>query len=83
MPSTPGAISIEFTSLKGLPDNRDWMRYLEREALRSGGRPHWGQINDLNETQVLTLYGGKLIAWREALLRASGESTLFSNHFTR
>jgi hypothetical protein len=77
------AISIEFTSLKGLPDNREWMRYLQREALRHGGRPHWGQINDLNETQVLTLYGGKLIAWREVLLRVSGESTLFSNHFTR
>lgn len=77
------AISIEFTSLKGLPDNREWLRYLQREAMRHGGRPHWGQVNDLNETQVLTMYGVNLIAWREALLRVSGESALFSNHFTR
>lgn len=77
------AVSIELTSLKGLPDNRDWMRYLQREALQRGGRPHWGQINDLSESQVMTLYAEKLIAWREALLRVSGESTLFSNHFTR
>jgi hypothetical protein len=77
------AVSIEFATLKGLPDNHEWMQYLQREAVHRGGRPHWGQVNKLNELQVMTLYGKNLIAWREALLRVSGESTLFSNHFTR
>jgi hypothetical protein len=77
------AVSIEFSSLKGLPDNADWMTYLQREAVQRGGRPHWGQLNALDETQVLALYGRNLIAWREALVRMSGSSTLFSNHFTR
>lgn len=81
--ASPRAVSIECATLKGLPDNRDWMKSLEREAVHRGGRPHWGQINNLNEPQVTALYGRNLIAWREALLRVSGDSTLFSNHFTR
>jgi hypothetical protein len=77
------AVSIEFATMKGLPDNRDWMQYLQREALQRGGRPHWGQVNKLNELEVTALYGKNLIVWREALLRVSGESAIFSNHFTR
>ena len=77
------AVSIEFTTMKGLPGNSDWMRYLQSAALRFGGRPHWGQYNKLNELQVMALYGANLMEWREALLRVCGESTLFSNRFTR
>ena len=80
---TSHAVSIECATMKGLPDNRSWMEYLQREGLQRNGRPHWGQVNKLDDIQVLTLYGANLIRWREALLRVSQESTLFSNNFTR
>ena len=81
--ASPQAVSIEITTIKGLPDNIAWMEYIQRAALFCGGRPHWGQYNKLNELQVISLYGKDLMSWREALLRVSQESTTFSNHFTR
>ena len=77
------AVSIECASIQGLQDNRAWIQFLERIAIENGGRPHWGQNNNLNDGQVTALYGPNLVEWREALLRVSGESTLFSSHFTR
>lgn len=77
------AISIEVATLKGLDDNVQWMRFVEKTALAFGGRPHWGQINKLTEQQVLTLYHKHLMKWREALVRISGNSRLFSNRYTR
>src|SRR6185369_6426140 len=61
------AVSLEFTTLKGLPGNNDWMRYLQDQALQHGGRPHWGQYNKLNENQVMAAYGANIMRWREAL----------------
>ena len=77
------AVSIEISSVKDLPDNAAWMSFLQNAAIVHGGRPHWGQFNKLVEAQVLGMYGAKLIDWREALLRVSVESKLFSNNFTR
>ena len=77
------AVSIEISSVKDLPHNAAWMSFLQNAAIAHGGRPHWGQFNKLVEAQVLGMYGAKLIDWREALLRVSVESKLFSNNFTR
>lgn len=77
------AVSIELATLKNLPGNMDWMRYVESAALSRGGRPHWGQYNKLTEAQVTRLYGADLERWREALLSVSGTTTTFSNAFTR
>ena len=79
----PYAVSIEFTTLLGLPDNAAWMAQVQREAIAHGGRPHWGQYNDLDEVDVLVAYGARLMKWREALVRTSGSSMTFSNAFTR
>jgi hypothetical protein len=76
-------VSIEVASMKGLEGNRTWLDFVESAAIDEDGRPHWGQINHLSESHVLTLYGGNLIRWREALLSVSGTSTLFSNNYTR
>ncbi|MBN8595816.1 MAG: FAD-binding protein [Anaerolineae bacterium] len=81
--STTYVVSIEVATLKGLPDNAVYMRFVETLALHYGGRPHWGQINKLNEAQVLRLYGDRVNRWRDALLRVVGAETTFSNTFTR
>jgi FAD/FMN-containing dehydrogenase len=77
------AVSIEVASLKGLPGNDAWMRYVHDVAVRRNGRPHWGQYNRLDELSVITLYAAHLNSWREALLRVNGPSMTFSNRFTR
>ena len=59
------------------------MQYVHRAAVQRGGRPHWGQYNKLDEFNVAMLYGNALNEWREALLKVSGESRLFSNNFCR
>ncbi len=76
-------VSIEVASIKGIEDNDAWLRFVEGAAITHGGRLHWGQVNHLTEDKVLALYQGNLIRWREALLSASGTSTLFSNDYTR
>lgn len=85
MHNVPGthAVSIEFATLKFLPGNLEWMQYVHRAAVQRGGRPHWGQYNKLDEFNVAMLYGNALNEWREALLKVSGESRLFSNNFCR
>lgn len=77
------AISIEVAILKGLPGNQDWMNFLHTAALERGGRPHWGQMNKLNEQQVSALYGKKLQNWCTALRLICDQSSTFSNNFTR
>ena len=77
------AMSIEISTLKNLPGNLEWMRYVHRAAIQRNGRPHWGQYNKLDELDVAMLYGNLLNEWREALLQVSGVSTLFSNEFCR
>jgi hypothetical protein len=77
------AISIEIASLKFLPGNAEWLQYVHRAAVQRNGRPHWGQFNKLSEFNVAMLYGRALNQWREALLRVSGDSVLFSNDFCR
>ena len=85
MHNVPGshAVSIEVAVLKHLDDNAAWIRFVEDTALVFGGRPHWGQINRLDEPQVRALYGARFLKWREALERVSRNSRLFSNRFTR
>lgn len=77
------ACSIEITSLKDLADNDVWMEWIEQKALELGGRPHWGQQNNLNESQVKQLYGEQLLRWRRQLRRVVGGSNTFSNNYTR
>jgi hypothetical protein len=77
------AVSIELASIKNLPGNLDWLRYVQNAAISRGGRPHWGQYNKLTEAQTTKLYGADLDRWREALLALSGDSTTFSDGFTR
>ena len=77
------AMSIEIASLKGLDGNAEWMRFVHKLAVERNGRPHWGQYNKLDALDVSMLYGDALNKWREALLRVSGTSTLFSNGYCR
>jgi hypothetical protein len=75
--------SIEFTSLRGLSGNGDWMRWLENTAIAAGGRPHWGQQNTLDASTVRDLYGADLVMrWRKQLGNVVGESRTFSNAYT-
>jgi hypothetical protein len=76
------AVAIEVTSLRGLPDNAPWMAAVESAAVVRGGRPHWGQINNLNATSTVTMFGGRVGAWRTALGSVVGGATTFSNAFT-
>jgi D-arabinono-1,4-lactone oxidase len=75
-------VAIEVTSLRGLPDNSAWFAILETEAISRGGRPHWGQINTLNGTQIASLYGVDHQNWRVNLKSVVGSSSTFSNPFT-
>lgn len=78
------ACSVEVTSLLGLSGNPEWFRWLEATAVRLGGRPHWGQQNELTAPQVETLYGrDRLLVWRRQLGRIVGLSGVFSNAFTQ
>jgi hypothetical protein len=77
------AVSIEFSTLQNLPDNDAWMKYVHDRALIWGGRPHWGQYNKPTPLDVMYMYGDSLNRWREALLRVSGTSMVFSNNFCR
>jgi hypothetical protein len=77
------AISIEVASIKGQRDNETWMQFVHQTAVGLGGRPHWGQINTLDDHQMMNLYGQARRNWQTALNRVSGASTTFSNAFTR
>ena len=77
------AVSIEISILKGLRDNVAFMDIVHSAALKFGGRPHWGQMNRLNEQQAVDQYGQQLQNWRTALTLVSGSSKTFSNSFTR
>jgi len=76
------AVAIEVPSLRGLPDNATWMAFLEAAAVSRGGRPHWGQINNLNVSSTINLFGGNVGAWRSALGSVVGSAMTFSNAFT-
>ncbi len=76
------AVAIEVTSLKGLPGNASWMSRLHSLAVSHAGRPHWGQINQLDAPTTAALYGASLTAWRNTLGALVGSSGIFSNAFT-
>ncbi len=80
-PSAHG-VAIEVTSLRGLPDNPAWFAQVEAAAVSRGGRPHWGQINNLDAASTAAMFGGNLQAWRTALGEVVGGSSTFSNAFT-
>lgn len=77
------ACSIEITSLRGVSGNDEWMRWIERKALELGGRPHWGQQNQLDARAVTQLYGERFERWRVQLGKVVGATSTFSNNFTR
>ena len=78
------AVSIEIALLGGMLDNEAFLTFIQQRALALGGRLHWGQANNLlNPTEVGKQYGGMLESWRRSLWRVSGDSTVFSNVFTR
>ncbi|MEM9189431.1 MAG: FAD-binding protein [Myxococcota bacterium] len=76
------ACSIEVTSLHDVAESRQWLIFLEQRAKELGGRPHWGQHNQMRSWEVVSAYGDNLIAWRDQLLRIVGPSLTFSNEFT-
>jgi hypothetical protein len=76
------AVAIEVASLRGIPDNAAWMSLVEAAAVARGGRPHWGQINNLNATSTVTMFGSSVGAWRSALGSVVGSAITFSNAFT-
>lgn len=76
------AVAIEVTSLRGLPDNAAWMSVLEATAIALGGRPHWGQINNMNVMSTVMRFGSNVNAWRSALGAVVGSAMTFSNTFT-
>jgi hypothetical protein len=80
--ASPHSVAIEVTSLRGLPDNPAWFAQVEAAALAHGGRPHWGQINNMNAASTATMFGGNVAAWRTALGAVVGSSSTFSNAFT-
>jgi FAD binding domain len=79
---SPHAVAIEVTSLRGLPDNATWMAFVESAATTRSGRPHWGQINNLNATSTVAQFGANVSSWRSALGSVVGSGTTFSNAFT-
>lgn len=78
------AVSIEIALLSGMLDNESFLTFVQQKALELGGRLHWGQANNLLTQQVVAAqYGNMLESWRRSLWRVSGDSTVFSNAFTR
>jgi hypothetical protein len=75
-------VAIEVTSLRRLPDNPAWFAMLEAEAIRRGGRPHWGQINTLSGAETASLYGVSHQNWRVILKSVVGSSSTSSNPFS-
>ncbi len=80
--SSPHAVAIEVTSLKNLPDNESWIRFVESKAISFGGRPHWGQQNHLSARQTAQMFGANLDRWRNALTALVGGSSTFSTAHT-
>lgn len=76
-------VSIEVSSLGGMPDSAAWVAFVERTAVRFGGRPHWGQEHKLTSAEVARFYGADLLTWREQLHTVSGTRGTFSNAFSR
>ena len=76
-------VSIETASLKGLRGNAGWLAFIQQTALSEGGRAHWGQINALRTAEVTAMYGPQLDRWRRSLFNVSGQSSVFSNHYTQ
>lgn len=76
------AVSIEVTSLKDLPGNASWMSRVHALAVAHAGRPHWGQINQLDTPTTSALYATALPAWTSALGGLVGSATMFSNAYT-
>jgi hypothetical protein len=78
------AVSIEIALLQDLPDNESFLTFIQNKAIELGGRLHWGQANNLLTQQIVsTQYGSLLESWKRSLWQVSGNSTVFSNNFTR
>lgn len=77
------AVSIEVTSLHGMKDDIKWLEFLEERALSLGGRPHWGQKNNIGVREVTRLYGENLAEWRRQLEKIVQGSPMFSNEYTK
>jgi hypothetical protein len=82
---SPLAVSIEVASLHGFEGNDGWIGFAEHTAKAMGGRPHWGQQNQLSAHDVLALYGlDNLENWSHQCFRMVGPtSQTFSNRYTR
>ena len=76
------AVSIEVTSLKDLPGNASWMSRVHALAVAHSGRPHWGQINQLDAPTTAALYPSVLQTWTSTLGALVGSATMFSNAYT-
>jgi len=78
------AVSIEVALLQDMPDNESFLTFIQNKAIELGGRLHWGQANNRLTPQVVAAqYGGMLESWKRSLWQVSGNSTIFSNTFTR
>jgi hypothetical protein len=77
------AYSVEVSTLKSVPQGKDWMHFVHYQALAHGGRPHWGQYNKLDQPWVESLYGKNLRRWHHALWALTRASDRFSSDYTR
>lgn len=77
------AYSVEVSTLKEVPQAKEWMYFVHYQALAHGGRPHWGQYNKVDQSWVKWLYGKNLRRWHHALWTLTKSSDRFSSDFTR
>ena len=80
---TSHAYSVEVSTLKSVPQGKDWMHFVHYQALAHRGRPHWGQYNRLDQPWVESLYGKNVRRWHHALWMLTRASDRFSSDFTR
>lgn len=76
------SVAIEVASLVGFNHNARWMQELEQHGVALGGRPHWGQQNNLTRGQVQTLYGEQINQWRQELTNIVYGSETYRNAYT-
>jgi hypothetical protein len=82
--NTPLAVSVEVVALQGLQGNDGWIAQVEKIGKKMGGRPHWGQQNQMSIDDLRALYDAEDVrSWKEQCLRMVGVSTTFRNNYTR
>jgi hypothetical protein len=79
----PVTCAVEVSMLRGLDGNTEAQARLQRVAVEHHGLVHWGQWNELDAVTVRAMFGDRLDRWLTKLRDFEGESTTFSNPFSR